>query len=208
MIRPVTLLTLLLFFVSIESFSAQKMEIKKPRIIGLTFKDNPLVLKPYLKKFKGEAHATEFQRLSQLIYCKENLSELLGRTPFYPKKDNIVKLKKHGKFQYVKCIYIKANGLQVNLKTLDGELVKLHWSDIPSETIMDMFMYYAKLKIKYLGASTARVEVLKSDLADFALRMALFADWNGWSSRAKKCAALAIKYKPSYEAQVKEFIGD
>lgn len=186
----------------------------RPNVDGVEFKEAKAVLKPYLEAITDPAKKRiEIERIKQLIFLKEDLAKVMATNPYYTKDRTRILLKKHGRLQFVACTYVKANGMQLNLKTAkDGKFVKLKWSSIPSKTILDMLNSFLKMKIQFskqeAKTSKGRNSDQKTDLADFALRTALFVEWNLGPKHAKKHVAVVLKYKPDYLEFVQKFLPD
>jgi len=209
--KTILLLTLLIPTIIQAEFVRNK---NRPAVGGVEFKEAKAVLKPYLDAITDPAKKKiEIERIKQLMFIKEDLAKLMATNPYYSKDRTRILLKKHGRLQFVACTYIKANDLQLNLKTAkDGKFVKLKWSSIPSKTVLDMLIYYLKMKIDFAKqqtkTSTGRNTDQKTDIADFALRTALFVEWNLGPKYAKKYVEVVLKYKPSYLPYVQKFLPD
>ena len=210
--KKISLVTILLFPIFIQAaFTRNK---NRPNVDGVEFKAAKSVLKPYLAAIKDpEKKQIEHDRLKQLIFIKEDLAKIMATNPYYSKDRTRILLKKHGKLQFVACTYIKANGMQLNLKTAkDGKYVKLKWSSIPSKTILNMLDSFLKMKIRFAKQQTktskGRNSDQKTDIADFALRAALFVEWNLGPKYAKKHVAVVLKYQPDYLEFVQRFLPD
>jgi hypothetical protein len=203
-------LILVLILFATCSYSAIKHNQNRPYVPGVEFKASKATLKPYLDSIKDpEKKNIEIERLKQLMFIKEDLAKLMATNPYYTKDRKRILLRKHGKLQFVACKYIRANGGQLNLKTFKQKFVKLKWRSIPSKTIVDMLDYYLKLKIKFLGSQGATANrnlAQKTDIADFALRAALFVEWNLGPKYSKKYIDIALKYEPTYISYVKKFL--
>jgi hypothetical protein len=205
--------TLILILVSLTTFSHAEIKRNKnrPEVPGVEFKASKAVLKPYLDAIKDpKKKTTEINRLKQLMFIKEDLAKLMATNPYYSKDRKRILLSKHGKLKFVACKYIRANGNQLNLKTFKGRYVKLKWRSIPSKTIVNMINYYLKLKMGFADspgtAGESRSLDIKTDIADFAMRAALFVEWNLGQKYAKKYIDIVLKYKPSYISYIKEFL--
>ena len=205
----------LLALISFPIFGQPKFIRNKnrPNVDGLEFKAAKSVLKPYLKAIKDpEKKQVEIDRIQQLMFIKEDLSKMMATNPYYTKNRKRILLKKHGKLQFVACTYIKANGSQLNLKTSkNGKFVKLKWSSIPSKTILDMLDFYLKMKIKFAKQKVntenkGRFSDENIGIADFALRSALFVEWNLGPKHARKHVYIVLKYEPSYVDNIIKFI--
>jgi len=183
-------------------------DIKRPKVMGVTFKSSKTELLKYLGQFDGQARERECLRLRQLIYIKEDLANLLSHMPYTPPKGSKLLVKRFGKLTLLPCSFVKGNENQIDFKTERGEHIKFSWSEIPSETIISLMEFYLKMKVGTVGVKRLNPRARddrKTDLADFALRMALFADWNGLETKRQQYAKIATRYLPDYKKYVETF---
>ena len=184
-------------------------KVEKPKVMGATFKSSRTELLKYLDQFSGKAREREHLRLAQLIYIKEDLAKLLSHMPYNPPKGGRVLVQQSGKLTLMPCLFVKGNENQIDFKTARGQYIKLSWADIPSETIMVMMEYYLQLKIanvKIQQNDRDKRSEMKLDLADFSMRMALFADWNGLKTKSQQYSKIATKCQPGYKKHVDSFL--
>ncbi|MCK5834188.1 MAG: hypothetical protein KAG98_00470, partial [Lentisphaeria bacterium] len=174
-------------------------------MFGLTFKSSKVELKKYLSKFKGQAYSREYDRIEQLVFIKKDLARLLSSMPYAPTEDSKILVKKSGKLEMVPCLYMKGNENRLDIKVGKDDYLQLEWSDLPTESVLQVMDYYLELKIKSVKAWGLGKKG-KIELADYALRMALFTDWNGLKEKSQSYAETAARYQRSYRVYVDRFL--